>query len=273
VLLTGRGNGKVEVTTVPKPSTTVPETPTVPETTAPTVPETTVPTVPDTTAPASGAAGPLCPDAPAATCVATDTGDIDGDGRVDKVAVYYSPLSPGVTPPFPDSVQVTLRVEYAAGTREEVDVTGNPHGIGLLGATDLDGDGREEVAWIYDAGAHSRIGGFVGTTSTGHLHVVGYAEPEVLYDSSIFVAAGFTCPDVDGDGRKELVTITHWDDSTGATTDIDVYTTTYRWDGDRLVKTDEHEETIPRVDADGDSVDDRRGDVRGPHCGDLHYEL
>jgi hypothetical protein len=26
-------------------------------------------------------------------------------------------------------------------------------------------------------------------------------------------------------------------------------------------------------DADGDGQDDRRLEVRGPHCGDLHYQL
>jgi hypothetical protein len=252
VLLAGGGSAKVVVTTVP-------------ETTAPTAPGTSVPAFP------AGVTGPPCPDDPAATCVDTDAGDVDGDGAVDQVAVYFSPLPPGVTTTVPvvpgqPPVEVTLRVEYASGTQEEVGLVGFPPAIELLGVTDLDGDGREEVAWIYDAGAHSRIGGFVGTTGTGSLHVVGYAEPEILYDAAALEVLGFACPDLDGDGRNEMVVTDYY----ASVDDAQLTVWTYRWSGDRLQQIDQHEETVPMVDADGDGVDDRRAEIRGPHCGDLH---
>jgi hypothetical protein len=173
-----------------------------------------------------------------------------------------APAVPGQTP-----VEVTLRVEYADGTQEEVGVVGLPPAIELLGVTDLDGDGREEVAWITDAGAHSRIGGFVGTTGTGSLHVVGYAEPEVLYDGAALEVLGFACPDLDGDGRNEMVVTDYY---AAGVDEAQLTVWTYRWSGDRLQQIDQDEERVPIVDADGDGVDDRRTEIRGPHCGDLH---
>jgi hypothetical protein len=48
---------------------------------------------------------------------------------------------------------------------------------------------------------------------------------------------------------------------------------TYHWSGDRLQQTDQHEQTVPMADANGDGIDDQRAGIRGPHCGDLHSRL
>lgn len=203
-----------------------------------------------------------CPDDDRYRCVGTGSGDVDGDGAADQVGLYIEPAGDASA-----RIPVTVRVVYASGSSEEHRVDGFEWGAELLGVTDLDGDGREEVAYLYDGGAHSSIGGFAGTAVTGRLHGVGFPAPRVLLDGAALESAGFSCPDVDGDGRRELVVADAYDRGDGT---FQVHTVTYRWAGDRLEQADETTDTVPPAgDADGDGVDDVRDGVYGPRCGDL----
>jgi hypothetical protein len=273
--LTGDGDGPDDVRTSGEgTSTTAPDTTTTSErpTTTTSGPPDAGPPAPGTTpddagdqpAPDQGQSATgsdPCPGDRAHRCVATDTGDVDGDGRADQVGLYIEP-SGDTSAPIP----VTVRVVYAAGGTDEHRVEGPEWGAALLGVTDLDGDGREEVAFLHDGGAHSAIGSFVGTAGTGSLHPVGF-EGRVLYDGSAAGHAGFSCPDVDGDGRRELVVEGAYDNDDGT---VRVLAETYRWAGDRLELVDTADEARPPAgDADGNGTDDLRDAVYGPRCGDL----
>ncbi|HEY3140929.1 MAG TPA: VCBS repeat-containing protein [Acidimicrobiales bacterium] len=198
------------------------------------------------------ATGPACPTEEPFQCVAADSGDVDGDGAIDQVALYIEP--PDLNP------TLTVRVVYARGTTEEQTIDA-AIAIALLGVTDLDGDGREEVAFLHDGGAHTSYGTFLGTAVTGQLHPVGFGVGEVVIDSSAAMDAGFSCPDLDGDGRPELVTTAVFVEFGQ---DIEVARTSYRWVDDRLEQIDQTVETIA-----GDIPSAALEDEAGAHCGDL----
>jgi hypothetical protein len=239
------------------------------------VPETTIPTTttlgPDeqsdetTEGALTAVTGPACPPADGGTvCVGVDRGDVDGDGRPDDVALATVP------PHGFDQLPITVRVRYATGEVEEATVDGVPYMAKLMGVTDLDGDGREEIALFTDGGAHSLMGLFMGTTRTGHLHRVGFSEPRGLADGAALSSGAFYCPDLDGDGRKELVLWgAYADPDTGV---ADVTRERFHWDGDVLVSDGTTEEQVSYDDADGDGVQDFR-EIGGAPCGDLVIEL
>lgn len=242
------------------PNTSVPET-TIPITTIPPEAQSGATTVGGLTA----VTGPACPPADGGTvCVGVDRGDVDGDGQLDDVAVAT------VQPHEFDQLPITVRVRYATGKVEAATVDGLPYLAHLLGVTDLDGDGREEIGLYTDGGAHSMVGLFMGTTRTGHLHRVGFSEPRGLWDGAALSDGAFYCPDLDGDGRNELVV---WgafaDPETGV---ADVTRERFHWDGDVLVSEGTTEEQVPYNDTDGDGVQDFR-EIGGARCGDLVLEM
>ena len=241
-----------EPTTEP-PTTDSPQTTTAtttPTTAAPT--QTTVPATTPTTAAATPACGPGCID--------SATGDVDGDGRLDEVGLYGGPGTPA------ERSARSVRVVYATGEVEAVDLP--PEFLTLhqlLGVTDLDGDGRAEIVYAYVPGAHSWFGGILGTGVTGKLHRVGFSEDVGLVDAALSVVAGFSCPDLDGDGHREFVTKAAMPDmAQSPITDMSVTTITYRWQGDRLVKSDEKTETAPYDE--GRGMDAFAGASGGSHC-------
>jgi hypothetical protein len=194
------------------------------------------------------------------TCVGTDSGDVDGDGRPDAVSLYTVPAEPEEQGP------VTVWVAFATGVVEEYPVTGLPSAAQLLGVTDLNGDGREEIAYIHDGGAHTAWGWFVGIDESGRLGPVGFTEERALLDGSATSTAGFTCPDVDGDGRNELVLAGGFTDD-GVTAQVS--RTVYRWRGDVLELDGTDTGTASAEDGDGDGTEDFRVGRSGVDCGDL----
>ncbi len=143
-------------------------------------------------------AGPVDP------CASNTTGDIDGDGRPDRVSEHWP--QPG------EATEPLIRVCFANGTIAEADRWGGMSGFGIR---DLDGDGRSEV--------------LVGASS-GSVHaeqVLVWDGEALVYlsapDGQLTLVAGLThvgedgdswgqgatlerwgCPDVDGDGRRDL---------------------------------------------------------------------
>jgi hypothetical protein len=159
-----------------------------------------------------------------------------------------------------------VRVVYANGTAEEVDLP--PEFVAmnqLLGVTDLDGDGRAEIVYAYVPGAHSWFGGMVGTGVTGKLHRVGFPEDVGIVDGAVSVVEGFACPDVDGDGRREFVLKAALPDvAQSPITTMSVHTTTYRWQGDRLIQSDD--QTEPATYDDGRALTAFAEAYGGSHC-------
>jgi hypothetical protein len=244
--------GTTDVPNTSEPTTTIPPTTAGPETMAGTAAVELTPVT-----------GPACPPAGDGTvCVGVDRGDVDGDGRVDDVAIATVP------PHEFDLLPVTVRVRYATGDVEEATVDGVPYMVQLMGVTDLDGDGSEEIAFFSDGGAHGRDGLFMGTTRTGHLHRVGFSEAQVLVDGAALFSGGFACPDLDGDGRNELVVSGSYADPD--TRVAEVSHERYRWDGDVLVSEGTTTEQVSYDD--GDGVEDFR-EIGGANCGDLDGHL
>jgi hypothetical protein len=185
------------------------------------------------------------------TCAASDSGDVDGDGRTNGVGLYtVAAAGPREESP------ITVRVTFAIGTVEAYPVTGPPAAAQLLGVTDLNGDGREEIAYLHDAGAHTGWGWFVGIDEAGRLGPVGFTEEQALLDGSATSTGGFSCPDVDGDGRNELVLVGGFTDD-GVTAQVSRQV--YRWRGDVLVLADADSATVSAEDGNGDGTQDFRG--------------
>jgi hypothetical protein len=214
------------------------------------------PVPPPTTRSPAPPAGSACPTGTGVVCRDEAAGDVDGDGRRDRIALW-SPEDPDrQTGPF------AVRVVYATGRTEEVEVAGNPALGQILGVTDLDGDGRGEVAYVAVPGAHTYWGGFLGTGGTGRLHRVGFAEETALVDASAAFSGGFSCPDADGDGRRDLVVVSAGSD--GRT--VEVHRETYRWQADRLAKVADTTDTVLARDGDGDGTEDAREGIAGVDC-------
>ncbi len=246
--------GTTEVPNTSEPTTTIPPATAGAETMAGTAAAALTPVT-----------GPACPPAgDGKVCVGVDRGDVDGDGRLDDVAIATVP------PHEFDLLPVTVRVRYATGDIEEATVDGIPYMVQLMGVTDLDGDGREEIAFFSNGGAHGRDGLFMGTTRTGHLHQVGFSEAQPLVDGAALFSGGFACPDLDGDGRNEFVVSGSYADPD--TRVAEVSHRAYRWDGDVLVSEGTTSEQVSYDDADGDGVQDFR-EIGGASCGDLDGHL
>ena len=254
----------------PEPTTTVPRpttTPTPSTTTATTEPPSTTVSEPSSTgAPpetASGGTGdaptpaiPACP-AEGARCAGQDRGDVDGDGSIDAVGLYAPPGGGR------DPVTVTVRVVFGSGGMAEYPVTGVAAAPQLLGVTDLNGDGRDEIAYLYDSGASFGWGWFVGSDGGGGLGPVGFGEEQPLMGGAATVVGGFSCPDVDGDGRREVVLSSGYTDD-GVT--AQVRRQVYRWEGTVLVLAEDVPGTASVGDDDGDGVPDYREGRSGVDC-------
>jgi hypothetical protein len=199
-----------------------------------------------------------CPPEVGQACEGTDAGDVDGDGRPDMVAVYTT-----------GGGAVGVRVVYADGAVDSDEVPGLPEAARLLGVTDMDGDGREEIAFQSDQGAAGVIGGFMGTARTGRLHMVGFGQPQSLLYAGGRSIAGFSCRDVDGDGTRELVTTGI---SVTSGTSVDVTTEVFRWQGDVLSSQGPGTQTVATEDTDGNGFPDS---IPGTDfaCGDVDMNV
>jgi hypothetical protein len=234
-----------------------------------------VETSPDGPVAADNGAGPAgesgesmapCPSPPQAgiACVERAEGDVDGDRALDAVALFYELVDrpPAERTVSRDAAAITVRVAYATGETDEVRLDGSAHAARLVGVADLDGDERDEVVYVVARVADTSVGGFAGLGATGGLHTVGFAEPTALFGASLERIAGFSCPDVDGDGARELVL----EDARFADGTATITTRTYRWVGDRLELVDDDTRNEP---ADDRRAGEIREELRGPRCDGL----
>ena len=246
-------------TTEPTPTMTEPPS----STTTTSVPGTD-PSAGGSSGDSGGTGGVAPPQAPAPcpidrTCVGTGSGDIDGDGGADAVGLYAAAASGRDTGP------ITVRVVFASREVAEHTVTGVVAAAQLLGVADLDSNGRDEVVYLHDSGASTGFGSFLGLRGGG-LGPVGFTEAQPLVGGSATAVNGFSCPDVDGDGRNEVVLSSGYTDD-GVT--AQVRRQVYRWQGDALVVVEDTPGTAPATDQDGDGVQDFREGRSGVDCGGL----
>ncbi len=236
-------------------------------TTAPPVPGSDVPRPQAEAATGSGAtvavSGPACPPAGDVICLDTDSGDVDGDGTTDEVALYADHVDPpaGLVETF------DVRVVYGTGADETHAVPAGVDAAVLLGVTDVDGDGREEIAYSYPEGDRVASVGFLGRGRTGALHLVGedVAGP-LLVDGRAGTASGFSCRDVDHDGRTDVLLEYAYFADDG---EPRVNQSTLSWQDDLWVKGPEEVVAAAAGDKDADGVEDFLEDARRVDCGDL----
>jgi hypothetical protein len=152
-------------------------------------------------------------------------GDIDGDGRVDRVSLS----APGV-----------LHVRYASGDTDDVRFRADagPVGPAVLGAVDADWDGHAEVFVRSASGASTEFASLFRYTG-GRLRLVTTdgGQAQLAYFGSAGNQSSWAC-------RPPRTPIVTW---TGTTTDGSTYLgteTSYRFDGAALVVTGSRPRTV-----------------------------
>ena len=98
-----------------------------------------------------------CPSQAGIACVERAEGDVDGDGAVDAVVLFYELVDR--PPAGRDAAAITVQCAYPTGETEEVTLDGSGHAARLVGVTDLDGDERDEVVYVIRV-ADTSVGGF-----------------------------------------------------------------------------------------------------------------
>lgn len=139
-----------------------------------------------------------------ATRRAVAQGDLDGDGRPDRLLSYTVPAS-GRGP-----VQWRMRAEFADGT--VIDTTDDEWRSAErpVGTLDVDGDGRQEIFIVVDGPDVGRLGAVALTgCQLSQLFALGSG---LYYDKAErprgHPTSGVTCADVDGDQRPEIIATT-----------------------------------------------------------------
>lgn len=191
---------------------------------------------------------------PGAQCVqATASGDFDGDGTLDEaklVAVVPADVSCNRTGDVYTQME-SQDIEVGFGSGQTLNRTLADCQLCLTGslvfeATDLDGDGRDELAIDVGPGAATDYVGFFRVDPSGisALVVSDPGDPPYVESGTAIFGGGFDsglwspieCR-VTGDGTHELVSV-HAENLTGPITGPwKVHTTTMVLEGDRLVVT------------------------------------
>lgn len=188
------------------------------------------------------------------------SGDLDGDGAADRLAVVRSWAG--------RTASARLEVAFADGREQRFDLPATID-VGVprwVGATDLTGDGRVEVLVPTGAGAHSVVIGVFEHVGGG-LARVGGDLAELVVGGAVHEATGVECL---ADGDRALVrtsTVT-----AGPSTSLDgpseyvLHEVTYAADpaSGRLVRVAEERTTSPA--AEGGGMPPRLAGVVGIHC-------
>ncbi len=184
-------------TTPPNPPSTVPQAPGTTTTTTTIATPTTVTTPDDTGAPPSTPAvggGGACPEELEEGTSSRLVGDLDGDGVFETVAVDR---------PSVGETTITVCDSPLAVAPYQVGDTNRPAEVYLV---DIEGDGVSELLVGGATGAAAR---FVGSV----VRLEGSELTDLQLDLSVFpggrTGSSFGCVDVDGDGLRELVTLTY----------------------------------------------------------------
>ncbi|WP_035647620.1 RHS repeat-associated core domain-containing protein [Bradyrhizobium sp. ORS 285] len=121
--------------------------------------------------------------------------DVDGDGLTDLVYVYDDAGTLGLLPLFSDG-------SAFAPSSTDVTATTLPSGGRLL-PVDLDGDGRIDLAYAYDAGGKLGLGLYAARGRSGYIERPSGVVPKPLPWGGTLIPL-----DVDGDGCIDLVSMT-----------------------------------------------------------------
>ncbi|MGW6699793.1 FG-GAP repeat domain-containing protein [Nocardia sp. NPDC055049] len=149
---------------------------------------------------------------PSGTCLGIREGDIDADGKVDKIGLVLDKSSRS------DSLELYGQLGNGRFVSGVVD-TGTGSGWGWLGISDIDGDGRGDI--VVDIGGVIAIklvnGKFEAIKDYQKGMLLLHAEnPDREYNR--FEFGGFTCERVDGHLRLTRFRLTVYDDSANVAT-------------------------------------------------------
>ena len=215
------------------------------------------------------ASASLCPSE--SKCGGEREVDLDGDGLLDRVAIYGVLQDPGGV-----LADVFVKARLAYGHTSEYEAgSGAVDALGMLGAGDMNGDGEGEVAYLSDGGAHSRFGQILSwSTKEGRLVPVRLAsdsDPFQLYlDGSITSNAGVSCSDQTGDGVNDFTTYYYNVGkmaSDGMTAEYYVaMTVVYAWNGEELVKVSQRSRRLPPGEGDYLEPPDEVSETIGFRC-------
>ncbi|MFE5285465.1 FG-GAP repeat domain-containing protein [Nocardia sp. NPDC056611] len=149
---------------------------------------------------------------PREICVGVREGDVDADGRIDRIGLVLDKSS------RVDSLELYVQLGNGLFVSGVVDTAKRPD-RGWLGISDIDGDGRGDI--VID------IGGVIAVKLVeGRLEVIrDYNKGELLMfadnqkrEYNRFEFGGFTCERVDGHARVAKFRLTVYDDSVNVIT-------------------------------------------------------
>jgi hypothetical protein len=237
-------------------ATATPATTTSPVTAAPAT--VTASSTTTTETPATTPTVDSCP----AGCVGRATADVDGDGRPDQIGLFASPpLSGDITAGRPS--HLIVRVVMADGRVAEYNDTAE-WDASLVGANDVNGDGKAEIFYFNHTGANLHSGYILYWDDTKLVAVQGSdGKPFNTFTSGYAMGGdGFRC------SGNSFMTMTI---GYGAPPDgWSAEETTYRWRGDQLVKVAENQPigvTQPPAGPSGQSSAPPEYDqIIGAHC-------
>ena len=203
-------------------------------------------------------------------CVGRATADVDGDGRPDNIGLSATPpLSGDATADKPS--QLVLRVVFANGRVAEYDDTAE-WDASLIGAADVNGDGRAEIFYFNNTGANLHSGYILRWDGSKLVAVQGPdGKPFNTFARGYALGgAGFRC------SGSSFITMTI--DDNGPPDGWNATQTTYHWNGNQLVKVasrsaDGHHPTTGRTVGRGQRAEGVRPNRRRPLPRDGREEL
>jgi hypothetical protein len=261
-LATTKSTKHVQVATT-TPTTERAGTTNAPTTTTPTTatPTTSLAIVAPTTLSTTPAATPtvdVCPD----QCVGRASADVDGDGRLDEIGLSASPaLSGDIVAGKPSALLV--RVLFADGRVTEHHDSAD-WDASLIGAADVNGDGRAEIFYFNNTGANLHSGPILRWDGANLAVVLGPdGKPFSTFTSGYALGGdGFRCAgnafftmNINDDGPPS-----HWNATQ----------TAYNWKDGRLVKVSAEQPiplTQPPPGSSPGTTPVEYDQIIGAHCG------
>jgi len=208
----------------------------------------------------------VCP-VEAGLCLSSRAADIDNDGRPDPIGLLYNeslPLSAGSASTKSLSARARLSKGGFLNQRLQASMVGNT--AKLIGTTDVNGDGRQDLFVTTSAGAH-------GATVGIYEYLDGKLQPlrsdfggSLSVDSSISSIAGFSC--TTQNGVAQLISIL-----AGQTTDsqrYEVEQVVYKFQDGVMRRASSQTTTYPANLSAGYATPPKAvNDLAGARCGNL----
>lgn len=200
----------------------------------------------------------VCPDRDEVKCQQL-AGDVDGDGKEDRIGAYVTGCDSSVTP----DCSVWLRVATADGGRLSFAGAGNSARIAGIG--DIDGRPGGEIAIFHTSAASSQWGALLAYRD-GELQPIEYADGspfELAVAGSIINRIGLECRS-EGDSRQLVLTHAQLDPPSADSTVFITGREVLDFDADGRLTSRGEEELRVAIDAQGNEPEEAK--VGGLDC-------